>query len=74
MKQRRRWQWLRRIDPWDTSVMIGSALTITGLAFVYWPAALLAPGIGLIALGILGARMHVKPKRNDDDEQPLPSV
>jgi hypothetical protein len=54
--------------------VIGAALTITGLAFVFWPAALLAPGLSLMALGILGARMHVKPKRNDDDEQPLPSV
>ena len=31
--------------------LLGAALVVAGVAFIYWPAALIVAGLGLLALG-----------------------
>ncbi len=33
--------------------LLGVALIATGVAFIYWPAALITAGIGLLVVGLL---------------------
>jgi len=44
------------MDRWDVMALVGLALVGVGLWFVYWPLALIVPGIGLVVIGVLGAR------------------
>lgn len=34
------------------SVAVGAALTIAGVAAIYWPASLIAAGVALVAAGV----------------------
>ena len=36
--------------------LVGLGLVGVGLWFVYWPLALIVPGVGLVVLGLYGAR------------------
>lgn len=40
----------RRIDAFDVLHLVGLVLIVAGVAFIYWPAAPIALGVGLIAL------------------------
>ena len=42
-------------DRWELCIAAGYCLIVAGAAFVYWPAAFVVAGIGLIALGWMGA-------------------
>lgn len=44
------------MDRWDGLALVGLVMVGAGLWFVYWPLALIVPGIGLVALGVMGAR------------------
>lgn len=44
------------MDRWDGLALVGLVMVGAGLWFVYWPLALIVPGAGLVALGVLGAR------------------
>jgi hypothetical protein len=44
------------MDRWDIITAAGCVLVVIGISFVFWPAALMVAGGGLIASGILGAR------------------
>ena len=44
------------MDRWDVMALAGVVLVGVGLWFVYWPLALIVPGVLLIALGVAGAR------------------
>jgi hypothetical protein len=35
------------------AALAGAALFVTGVAFIFWPAALLVAGAGLLAFGLL---------------------
>lgn len=43
---------LRALDARDGAVLLGGALVVYGLAQIYVPAAFIAPGVGLIGLGV----------------------
>ena len=36
--------------------LVGLGMVGAGLWFVYWPLALIVPGVGLVAMGVVGAR------------------
>lgn len=36
--------------------LVGLGMVGVGLWFVYWPLALIVPGVGLVGLGVYGAR------------------
>ena len=42
-------------DRWELCIAAGYCLVVAGVAFVYWPVAFVVAGIGLIALGWMGA-------------------
>jgi hypothetical protein len=44
------------MDRWDVVALAGLVMVGVGLWFVYWPLALIVPGLVLAALGVLGAR------------------
>ena len=44
------------MDRWDGLALVGLVMMGVGLWFVYWPLALIVPGVGLVALGVAGAR------------------
>lgn len=44
------------MDRFDIVALIGLALLAAGLYFVYWPLALIVPGVVLFGVGALGAR------------------
>lgn len=44
--------------------LAGLVMVGVGLWFVYWPLALIVPGAGLLALGVLGAR-----NRGESDDE-----
>lgn len=44
------------IDRWDATGIAGAALVVAGVAFIYWPAALVLCGAGLLYLSYLGSR------------------
>lgn len=44
------------MDRWDVMALAGVVLVGVGVGFVYWPLALIVPGVLLIALGVAGAR------------------
>lgn len=37
------------------AVLVGEALALTGIAFAYWPAALVVAGVQFVAFGLFGA-------------------
>lgn len=41
------------IDLWDGVGVVGSGLVVAGVGFVYWPAALVLAGGGLVGLYLL---------------------
>ena len=43
------------IDRYDLLAGVGLALVAAGLVWVWWPLALIVPGVALLALGIIGA-------------------
>ena len=47
---------MNKIDSYDIMFVIGLALLCAGLYFAWPPAALIAPGLILIARGLLGDR------------------
>lgn len=44
------------LDRFDILTLLGLALLTAGLGFVYWPLALITPGVFLLAVGVAGAR------------------
>lgn len=44
------------MDRWDGIALVGLVMVGVGLWFVYWPLALIVPGVGLVAVGVMGAR------------------
>lgn len=44
------------MDRWDMIALVGLALVGVGLWFVYWPLALIVPGVVLVGVGLFGAR------------------
>ncbi len=44
------------MDRWDVMALVGLGMVGVGLWFVYWPLALIVPGVVLLAVGIFGAR------------------
>ena len=49
------------IDRYDLLGGFGLALVAAGLVWVWWPLALIVPGVVLLALGILGAMRQPPP-------------
>lgn len=45
--------------------LVGLGMVGVGLWFVYWPLALIVPGVGLVVVGIFGARN----RGGEDDEK-----
>lgn len=43
------------MDRWDWIALVGLALVAAGLWFVWWPLALIVPGVVLLVVGIVGA-------------------
>ena len=43
------------MDLYDGFALIGLGLLSAGLYFVYWPLALIVPGVILLAVGLAGA-------------------
>lgn len=43
------------VDRWDILALVGLVMVGVGLWFVYWPLALIVPGVALIALAVIGA-------------------
>lgn len=44
------------MDRWDIMALVGLVLVGVGLWFVYWPLALIVPGVVLVIVGLFGAR------------------
>lgn len=44
------------MDRFDFLALVGTGLLAGGLVPVYWPLALIVPGVLLVAIGLLGAR------------------
>lgn len=44
------------MDRWDGLALVGLVMVGVGLWFVYWPLALIVPGVALVGLGVMGAR------------------
>ena len=44
------------MDRWDVMALAGLVLVGVGLWFVYWPLALIVPGVVLLVVGLVGAR------------------
>lgn len=43
------------MDRWDGIALVGLVMVGVGLWFVYWPLALIVPGVALVGLGVVGA-------------------
>jgi hypothetical protein len=43
------------LKTWDLCLWGGGVSIVIGVAFIYWPAAFVVAGIGLMALGWMGA-------------------
>jgi hypothetical protein len=46
---------------WDILLIAGASLVVAGLAFIYWPAAMIVAGILLVALGVYGTWLEARP-------------
>lgn len=54
------------MDKYDLFALLGLGLIATGLAFVYWPLALIVPGVLLLTLGVVGAVRRGPPSSEDE--------
>lgn len=43
-------------DLWDVIGFVGASLVVAGVACVYWPAAVILAGVGLVVVSYLGGR------------------
>ena len=43
------------MDRYDVMALVGLALLAAGLVWVWWPLALIVPGVVLLAVGVVGA-------------------
>ena len=43
------------VDRYDWLATVGLVLLAVGLVWVWWPLALIVPGVALLAIGVIGA-------------------
>jgi hypothetical protein len=54
---------------WDALALTGVLLVTVGLVAVYWPLAMIVPGIALVVLGVYGARFESRVRRKAEDDE-----